>query len=130
MSGTPEGVLACIADTMRGFVSPGHGEMIVVIPRESMGHIKEAGWTKKQVRQFLFDQAQRTAEEWARAGKAEPAIEPGKEKTMVPVCRNADAIIVIPAGGEAGHHTAIIPMWGAGVGSRSVTKEIDTSHSI
>ena len=38
---------------------------------------------------------------------------------------SADAITVVVAGGLAGAFSCVIPLWGGGSGSRSVTKLID-----
>ena len=126
-SNTPEGVLTTVADVMRA-VGSDNGEIMVVIAQELMRPIKESGWTKKQVRQFLYDHAQRTAQELVSAGRAQPTTDPGKDRDPVPVCRDPQDIILVPAGGPAGVWAAVIPMWGFGVFSRSVTKEIDTSR--
>jgi len=124
---TPEGVLMGIADLISGTGS-GQGEIIVVPPQEVMHHIKNAGWTKAQVRQFLFDHAYRTVGEIARADGSGPLMDPAKETEVVRACQSPESITLIPAGGEAGAFSAVIPIWGGGIGSRSVIKEIDTSH--
>ncbi len=123
---TPESVLRSVADTMLAF-GPGQGEMMVVIARELMGPIQEAGWSKDRVRKFLHLHARRTFEEWVQVSKAEPDSAEGDGDRQVPVCQVPDDIVVVPAGGEAGVWAAVIPMWGGGVTSRSVTREIDTS---
>ena len=127
---TPEDVLATTVDIMRTAERPRNGptEIVVVISPQIMDPIKEAGWTKKRVRQFLFESTHRTAEEWAHAGRIEPNIEKGKEKDLIPLSSSREDIIVIPAGGEGGVWSAIIPLWSNGLKSRSVTKEIDISH--
>lgn len=122
-SNTPEGVLTTIADVMCG-VGFNNGEMMVVIAQELMAPIKEYKWTKDDVRQFLYEHAQRSAKEWVEAGRAEPSLYSGKGTDMIPVCRDPKDIVLIPAGGPAGIWAAVIPMWGSGIYSRSVTKEI------
>ena len=124
---TPEGMLIAIADIMRA-AGPGQGEIISVLPPEVLLPIREAGWSKDQVRQFLFENAQRTAGDLARASRSEPLADPAKEKEKVPICLSPESITLIPAGGEAGAFAAIIPLWGSGIGSRSVIMEIDTDH--
>ncbi len=124
---TPEGILVSISDIIRA-AGPGQGEIIVVISPELTIPIKEAGWTKAQVRQFLFEDAQRTAGDLARASRSEPLADPAKEKEKVPICLSPESITLITAGGEAGAFASVIPLWGGGIGSRSVIMEIDTSQ--
>ena len=123
--GTPESVLTGIADSMLGFGTD-HEEILLIMSREHGGFMKDAGWSKKQVREFLFQKARRTSEEWAANYKGGlPAA--GAEKEMVPVCTNPDAVVLLAGGGSGGPWSALIPRWGKGSMSQSVIREIDTS---
>ena len=125
-AGTPEAVLTAVADSMLA-LGRGHGELLLVISQEHGGFMKEAGWDKKQVRDFLFQKARRTAKEWAETHKAELAA-PGTEDERIPVCRTPEAMVLLAGGGTGGPMSALIPRWGKGVTSRSVTREIDTGR--
>ncbi len=124
--GTPEALLASVAYTMMGF-GPGHEEMILVISPEHMGFIREAGWSKGQVRNFLFQKARMTAQEWAKVHKAETPT-PGTEKDPLPALASPESLVLIMGGGFGGHWSALIPTWGKGKSSHSVTREIDVSR--
>ena len=125
-AGTPEMVLTAVADSMLAF-GRGHGEILLIMAQEHGGFIKEADWSKAQVRDFLFQKARRSAGEWAAIHKAEvPA--PGTESEMVPVCRTPESVVLLAGGGSGGPWSALIPRWSKGVGSHSVIREIDTSR--
>ena len=123
-AGTPEAVLTAVADSMLA-LGRGHGEILLVMSREHGGFMKEAGWSKDGVRDFLYQNARRTAGEWAAVQKSElPG--PGGEDEIIPVCRAPESVVLLAGGGTGGSFSALIPRWGKGVSSRSVTREIDT----
>ena len=121
----PEAILTSIADVMAA-TDVGNGEIMVVIPPEQMAHIKAAGWSKERCQQFLYDQAQRPAQELAARWRIDPEqAQPGQ---MVRACRDPKEIYIIPAGGTGGLWMAVLPMWAAGLISRSVARRIDMSR--
>ena len=126
LAGTAEQLLTVIADSMLGF-GIGNEEIVLVVAQQHGGYIKEAGWSKMQCREFLFQRARRTAEEWAAVYKAaSPA--PGTENGMIPVCPTPEAVVLLAGGGPGGAWSALIPRWTKGVFSKSLTREIDTSR--
>ncbi len=123
--GTPEAMLINIADTMLG-IMPRQGEVILVMSIEHSHLYKDAGWSKQQVKQFVYDHACRTHEEYARVKKVDPP-EPGQEKELIHAIETPDALTLISGGGAGGPWDCIITRWGRGVTSKSITKQIDTS---
>ena len=124
--GTPEAVLTAAGDTMLG-LNPGQSEVLLIMSREHQGFFKDAGWSKTQVKEFLYQKASRTAKEWAAAQKVGPP-EPGKESEPIHVLQSPEGLVLIAGGGSGGPWDAIIPRWGRGANSRSITREIDTSR--
>ncbi|MCH8900400.1 MAG: hypothetical protein IH942_07925 [Acidobacteria bacterium] len=53
-----------------------------------------------------------------------PAAQDGASR-MVPVAAEQDSITVLVAGGAAGAFSSIIPLWGGGSGSRSVSRRVE-----
>ena len=51
-------------------------------------------------------------------------LPPGTAPENKPVMKSADGIIMVVAGGDAGGFSALIPPWGSGNISKSVTKRI------
>ena len=56
---------------------------VVVIGGEHRGVIAREGWTKKQVKGFLYQKAQQSVAELKRWGKMSGVVEPGDNKKMV-----------------------------------------------
>ena len=124
--GTVEGIMDSVADAMLALGSS-NSEVYMVLPPEHMKVIKEAGWSKGQVRQYLFDKAQRTAQQWADANVDELPT-PGAEKELVPVLKRPESLVLVAGGGTGGSTCALIPRWSKGATAASVTREIDTSR--
>ncbi len=125
-AGTPEEVLTAIADSMLG-LGRGHGEILLIMSQEHTGFMKEAGWSKQKVRDFLFQKARRTAGELAAIHKAE-IPPPGTEDEMIPVCLAPESVLLLAGGGPGGAWSALIPRWARGTNSLSVIREIDTNR--
>ena len=122
-SQVPEEILTSFKDAMFA-VGPNQGELVVVLCPEHVGHLKAAGWTKAQVKRFLFESAQRSDGDWRAAGALMPAVQDGTAG-MVPVVAGPDSVTVLVAGGAAGGFSTIIPLWGGGSGSRSVSRRVE-----
>ena len=105
---TPETILPAFHDAM---FTAGYdqGELIILLAPEHVGFIGEAGWTKAQVKEFLSSGAVRADSETGE---------------MRAVANAPENLTVMVAGGTAGPFSDVIPLWGAGVGSQSVTREI------
>jgi hypothetical protein len=119
----PEVILPSLVDAMFA-AGPLQHEIIVVLCPEQIGYIRAAGWSKDQVRQFLFKMARRPASEWRRLGKASRGGIGDAADESVPAVRSPDGITLIVAGGAAGAFTAVIPIWGGAADTLSVTNEI------
>ena len=118
---SPETILPSFGDAM---FAAGYsvGEIVIVLCPEHIGNIEAAGWSKAQVKQFLCDMAQRKVSDWIKAGEA--INKPADLEAMVGVVDKPENITVVVAGGPAGAFSAVTPLWGAGIGSQSVTKQI------
>ena len=119
----PEPILASLGNALFA-AGPAQSEVIVVLTPELIGYIGSAGWSKAQVKEFLFERAQRKVADWVDSGGMPPGA--GDPEAKVGVAKSPGGITVIVAGGAAGGFSAIIPMWGGGSGSQSVTKAIRT----
>ena len=120
----PEDILTSFQDAMFS-CGYGQGEVVIVLCPEHVGYLASAGWTKAQVKTYLHETAQRKAADWIRAGALPPdaAADPN---AMLAVMDNPDGITVLVAGGAAGAFSHVIPLWGGGSNSRSVTRPIKT----
>ncbi len=98
------------------------GNYAIVIPPQLRTHFAAAGWSKADVRQYVFEKARIRRAEWADCGKGAIVADKGdKEYAALP---DADHLLVIAAGGPAGGFGAVIPPW-LGHKSRAATVAID-----
>jgi hypothetical protein len=125
LSRTAEGVLRTLADDMRisGNVT-GQPQYMVVLAGEHTRTIARDGWSKADVRAFLFEHARSSIAHLKRTERLSGAIQPGDEARMRPLVETADDILVVAAGGRAGAFSAYIPGWGSRRSSQAVTREI------
>jgi len=128
----PRDLLRTIADCMATLGS-NHmylgGESFVVLGPEHAALLAAAGWTKAEVRAFLFEHARRPLAQLRIGGMYGPEtrrnlwprwIDHEHDSEMVPLARRPEDIVILVAGG-AGRHSVYLPGWGA----RSVTRKID-----
>lgn len=125
LSNTAEGILATLCDDMRisGNVV-GQPQYAVVIAGEHMRTIARDGWTKAQIRQFVFEHTQNPVAHLKRTHRLAGPVQPGDETRMRPLVATPDDIFVVAAGGRAGAFSAYIPGWGSKRSSQAVTKEV------
>jgi hypothetical protein len=131
-SATPHGLLRTIADAMVTLGS-NHlylgGESFVVQGPEHAEVLAKAGWAKRDVRAFLYDQARKPLTQVKIGGMYGPEtrrnlwprwIDHDNEAERIPIARRAEDLTILVAGG-AGRHSVYLPGWG----SRSVTRKIE-----
>ena len=121
----PEEILVSFRDAMfAGGAGWNQGEVVVVLCPEHIGNLERAGWSKEQVKEFLYETAQRPIADWRAAGRLIPDSV-GRPDDRLHSVESPDALTVVVAGGLAGAFSCLIPLWGGGSGSRSVTKLIE-----
>ena len=118
---SPAPILESVAYTMLSAGPPNQSEVVVVLGPEHIGHIRAAGWSKREVKEFLCQAARRKASEWAKADALLDSPDPDEE---VGVVKSPNAVTVLVAGGAAGGFSAVIPLWTGGDKSQSVTRVI------
>ena len=102
----PGAILGGFEDAMFA-AGTGQDELVVVLSPELLGHFRRAGWSKRMVQEALFEVGTRERD----GGPVRSVSSPG-------------AVRVLTAGGAAGGFAAVIPLWGAGSSSQSVTRLI------
>ena len=127
LSDNPEGVLLGMADAMsyKGSMQIiGQQDVVVVLAGEHMKVMGDAGWSKTQVKQFLYDHAWRSIADLKRAGRIAGEVTPEDETTQRHSVRKPEDIAVVVAGGEVGSFSACLTGWGSHKGTRTVTTPI------
>ena len=125
-SSDPKEILLAVADKMK-FMPPWHREMLVVMAPEVLYHLGNAGWTKDNVREFLFQEARRLCREIRRGhGFAYSAPPPHTmDDEMIPVLESPEALNIVAGGGEGGPQTMIVAPYGLGIHARLITRQIE-----
>ena len=124
-SGSPESLLDSFAFAMKG-MRHGMGEFVIVLSPEHARIFRNAEWSKQQAMEYLHEHASVSAEDLKRNGRLPGGIEAGDAEEMHPIVTDADGIVFLVAGGEAGGFSSLISRWGGGTSSRSITKVIKT----
>ena len=112
LSSTAAGILTTLCDDMRisGNVM-GQPNYVVVIAGEHMKTIAADGWSKADIRKFVFEHTQNSAAHLKRTGRMPGAVKPEDETALRPVVASPEDILVVAAGGRAGSFSAYIPGW-------------------
>jgi hypothetical protein len=97
------------------------GNYAIVIPKQLREHIQRAGWTKRDIAEFLYERARIRRAEWADVGKG--AVVRDRGDRIHAALESPDHLLVIAAGGPAGGFGAIIPPW-MGSKTKAVTAAI------
>lgn len=121
----PEEILLSAANSMASLGCITHGQSVVVLSPEHVRVIGNAGWSRNQVKEYLYEHATCSVAALKAAGKYRDR-EHG-EKTIVHRGRDANDILVVVAGGDAGGHSAFIPSWSRTRGSIMQSKVINRS---
>ena len=85
------------------------GNYAIVIPKQLREHIQNAGWTKRDIAEFIHERARIRRAEWADVGKG--AVVRDRGDSVYPAMESPDQLLVIAAGGPAGGFGAVIPPW-------------------
>ena len=97
------------------------GNYAIVIPKQLREPIERAGWTKRNIADFLYERARVRRAEWADVGKG--AIVRDRGDRIHAALESPDHLLVVAAGGPAGGFGAVIPPW-MGSKTKAVTAAI------
>ncbi|MBI2527750.1 MAG: hypothetical protein HYV93_17425 [Candidatus Rokubacteria bacterium] len=122
LSSTAAGLLTTCCDDMRisGNVV-GQSQYALVLAGEHMRTISAEGWSKADVRSFVFEHTQNTVAHLKRTERLAGPVEAGDERARRPLVASPADILVVAAGGRAGAFSAYIPGWGSRKASEAVT---------
>lgn len=131
---TPEQVLGSVADAMANYGCITLGESAVVLSPEHIRIIDKAGWSKTQVKEFLFSHAYRTVDGMKSVGKfrqreydtqhSDGGTHPLLKDEQLHRGLSPDDILVVMGGGDAGGHSCFIPSWSRARASLMQSKPI------
>jgi hypothetical protein len=98
------------------------GNYAIVVPRQLREVFIAAGWSKRDLRDYIHRSARVRRRDWRTYGKGSLAAR-GDEDQEYAALRSPDDLFVVAAGGPAGGFGAVIPPW-LGNRSHAVTREI------
>ncbi len=98
------------------------GNYALIVPRQPRDVFFRAGWSKQDVREYIFLRARVKRGDWRSVGKAAIAARRDLEREYCAL-RSPDDLLVVSAGGPAGGFAAIVPPW-YGNKSLAVTREV------
>ena len=123
ISNDPEVILLSVLDVMTtlggGGAHPGEDRFTIILGPEHAETIGRAGWSKGEIRRFLFEKARRPVIDFKRAARLPGDIEPGDAEDLLQIVQHPEDIWIVVAGGLTGRYSAVIPC-----GSPAVTKAI------
>jgi hypothetical protein len=97
------------------------GNYAIVIPKQLREPIQDAGWSKRDIAEFIYQRARIRRAEWAEVGKG--AVVRDRGETVHTALESPDHLLVVAAGGPAGGFGAVIPPW-FGSKTKAVTAAI------
>ena len=97
------------------------GNYAIVIPKQLREHIEKAGWSKRDIAEFIYERARIYRREWADVGKG--AVVRDRGDSLYTAIESPDHLLVVAAGGPAGGFGAVIPPW-MGTKTKAVTAAI------
>jgi hypothetical protein len=85
------------------------GNYVIVVGRQHRDVLHAAGWSKRDVREFIHERARVKREDWRGVGKG--VVVGRKGDNVHAALRSPDDLLVVSAGGPAGGFGAVIPPW-------------------
>src|SRR5919199_1076236 len=86
------------------------GNYVLVLPRQPRQVFTAAGWSKRDIREYVFQEARVVRRQWREVGKGAAAVL-GDEERVYAALSTPDDLLVIAAGGPVGGFGAIVPPW-------------------
>jgi hypothetical protein len=111
---------------------PLYGHTLFVIGPEHAHTLGAEGWSKADVRRFLYETIRRPVRELApgpdgaETGRLKNLVAGRAPEERIPKFPSPEEIVLVVAGGTAGRFSAVVPGWmGGELGSQPVTRRIE-----
>lgn len=123
-SQSPEQLASTLAAAVGNAVSPTMfplpgGETLLILCTEHARSFGAAGWTRRDLTDFIVEHSARTAGELRATGSGVVTAELAAAKSpdeIIPKLRSPDALLIAVAGGDAGRFSAVVGPWGRSSG--------------
>jgi len=127
LSRRTEELLLPFADAMANLGSMnivGQAQQIVIFAGEHCETLRAGGWSKRQIKEFLYEHARRSVADVKRAGRLAGPVQPEDERTFRHSTKSPEDIVVVAAGGRAGAFSALLMGWGSAAHTRTITTPV------
>lgn len=118
-----------LANAWAGAWYPLAAETVLVVCTEHAKTFADAGWSKQQVKERLFELSKRTVGQLKATGSGEltPLITYAQDdEAVVSKFLSPDEIVIVVAGSDAGRFSAVFAPWaGFGLGSSPVSRLVE-----
>jgi hypothetical protein len=104
--------------------TPRGGHYLLVICPEHLNVFVRDGWSKRDLRTFVSEKAERTVASAKRAGWLAGAPSEGDERQQLRWFKSTDQLMAVVAGGKTSGTSAVVPPWAGGPSAEPVTKGI------
>ena len=94
------------------------GNYVIVLPPQLRRHFSDAGWSKEDLQNCVFDRARVKRGAWKEVGKG--SVVKDRAEREYAAMESPQELIVVAAGGPAGGFAQVIPPW-LGTKSRATT---------
>jgi hypothetical protein len=125
-STTPRELAATIgwaaAVTWSPFWWPLDATSLFILGREHVQLFADAGWSKADVRNAIYEEVRRPARE-LRHGETTPLVQSADPETLIAKWDDPQRIVIVAAGGEAGRFSAVCGP-SLGMGATTITREV------
>jgi len=123
---TGESILASIADTLKSacLVWRFPSQWVLVIGPEHAITLHADGWTRRNIQDYLIENATRPLSDLIRLGIAQGPEKPGDDKLVRRCSRDPEDIIIVMGGGTGGRNSAIIDTTNFKIRTRKVDMSV------
>jgi len=115
LAAEPEPLLLCFADALSNLGLPnikGFNQALLVVAGEHAEILRQSGWSRRQVQDFLIEHARRRVADLKRAARLPGEVTAADETTWRYFFEKPGDILIVRAGGRAGAWSACLPGWG------------------
>jgi hypothetical protein len=104
--------------------TPRGGHYLLVICPEHLNVFVREGWSKRDLRGFVAERAERTVASAKRAGWLTEPVTGNDESQALRWFTSPDELMVVVAGGKTSGTSAVVPPWAGGASAEPVTKGV------
>lgn len=99
------------------------GNYVILVAKQHRDVFNAAGWSKADIREYMFEQCVVRRSQWQAVGKGRVAAAASDDERLYRAMSEPDDLLVVAAGGPAGGFGVVAPPW-FGLNSRAITETV------